>query len=265
MRPVILVDFRDGSRELLDLIDPSRCDKADLSFDVDGSGRLVPCGDAMVIGNGPANSTISVGVELKSIHDALSSISTGRLGGTQIPRMLKVYDVIFLLIFGICRPGPDNFLQVRKGKEWKKFRLGRRPVPWSYFEGFLLTAQIQATMCSKPVFVKQVYNLYEASVWLTILDHWLEKPWDKHRGLAVFDKSREMAAVPDADPVEVQMARTAASFPAIDFVKGWAAAKHFESVEQMVQSTMKGWTGVRGIGPTIAKSTYEAIHRKRGQ
>lgn len=265
---MILIDYRSGSADLLDFIDPALCTKTDLSFDVDGSGKPVPCGDAMLTGNGPNNSVLTVGVELKSVSDALQSISVGRLGGTQIPRMLKIYDVIFLLIFGVCRPGPDNYLQVRYSKggktRWKKYNIGRRPVPWSYFEGFLLTAQLQATLCKKPLFVKQVENLHEAAIWLTILDHWLDKPWNKHRGLEVFDKSRELSAPPDADPVEVQMAKTAASFPAIDWVKGWNCARHFESVEEMMEATVKGWMEVKGIGPTIAKSTHDTIRRIKG-
>lgn len=262
---MVLIDRRSGSADLADIACmDGRCDLVTLDFDVDGSGKLVACGDAMLVGNGPSGGSLSIGVELKSVSDILASVSTGRLGGTQIPRMLKVYDCVWLLIFGVCRPGPSNFLQTRKGKLWKNYRIGKRPVPWSYLEGFLLTAQLTATFSRKPLFVKWVYDLREAAAWLVVLDHWLEKPWDKHRGLSVFDKSREVAPPPDADPVEVQIARQAAQLPGIDWVKGWSAARHFDSVADMLAASASEWQQIRGIGPVIASTAHDIIHRKKG-
>lgn len=260
---MVLIDYRDGSKELADFACmEGRHAVVDLSFEVDG--KEVPCGDVMLTGHGPENSSLSIGVEVKSVYDILSSVSTGRLGGTQIPRMLKVYDCVWLLIYGSCRPGPSNYLQMRKGKSWKNYHIGKRPVPWSYLEGFILTAQLTATFSRKPLFVKWAFDMREAAIWLTILDHWLEKPWDKHRGLSVFDKSRELSAPPDADPVEAQIARTAASLPAIDWVRGWSVARHFESVADMIAASEAQWKEINGIGPVIAKSARNAIHRKKG-
>lgn len=258
---MILIDNRAGSRDLADMpILEGFCDLVQLDFDVDG--KQVPCGDVMLTGNGPTG-TISVGVELKQLSDALSSISTGRLGATQIPRMLRVFDVVFILTYGNYRVGPNNYLQVRRGHSWQQYKLGRRPVPWSYFEGFLLSAQIQASLLSKPLFHKHVYDINEAAHWIRVLDAWLEKPWAKHRALAVFDKSREMSPLPNADPVEEQIARTAASLPAIDWVRGWNVAREFESVEEMMDASIKRWRSIKGIGPVIAQSAYDAIRRKK--
>jgi ERCC4-type nuclease len=258
---MILIDSRDGSRDLADMpCMDGHCQLTSLDFEVDG--KIVPCGDAMLTGNGPGDSIISIGVEVKSLSDLLTSITTGRIGGTQMPRMIKcgVYDYYFLLYYGLHRSGPDNNLQVRnRKKQWKQFKFGRRPVPYSYLEGFLLTAQFLS-----PFMVKQVYDFNDAAIWLRLLDHWREKPWDKHRGLSVFAKSRELSAPPNADPVEEQMARTAASFPAIDWVKGHAAAKHFDSVEEMLAADVEDWQEVRGIGPVIAQSVVRAIRRKKG-
>jgi len=227
---------------------------------LDGRCQLVTLdsADVMLTGCGPDSSVITVGVEVKSLSDLLSSISTGRLGATQIPRMLAAYDYSFLLYYGVHRSGPDNNLQVRRGKLWKQYKLGRRPVPYSYLEGFLLTAQMLT-----PLRVKQVYDLNEAATWLAVMDHWLEKPWDKHRGLQVFDKSGETAAPPDADPVEAIMAKVASGLPAIDYVRGWAAAKHFESVAEMIEAGVEEWREIKGIGPTIAKSAVSAIRRRK--
>jgi ERCC4-type nuclease len=232
-----------------------------LEFEIDG--RIVACGDVMLTGHGPGGKTLRVGVELKKMSDALTSISTGRLGGTQIPRMLRVYDVVFILTYGQYRVGAHNYLEVRRRDGWQQYRIGTRAVPWSYFEGFLLSAQIQASLLSKPLFHKHVYDINEAAHWLRVLDSWLEKPWDKHRARAVFDKSREMSALPNADPVETQIARTAASLPAFDWVRGHAIAKHFDSIEEMMGASIKRWQEIKGVGPVLAKAAYTAIRRRK--
>ncbi len=264
---MILIDERDGSSDLFDMpaleghYSPARLD-----FEVDG--KMVPCGDAMLTGHGPQGGTISVGVECKKLPDLLSSIANGRLGGTQIPRMLKVFDVIFVLYYGVYRIGPDNHLQVQRfkhgRKQWQSYRIGRRPVPWSYLEGFILSAQLKAVLdAGKPLIFKHVYDEHEAACWLRVLDGWLEKPWEKHRGLAVFDRSRELSAPPDADPVEAQIAKTAASLPAIDWVRGWEVARHFESVGEMITASVIEWQKVKGIGPVVSKSAHSAIWRRK--
>lgn len=247
---MILIDDRDGSRPLADL--PP----------LDGYCELtrLDWGDACLSGHGPDGSTISVGVEVKSIHDLLSSISTGRLGGTQIPRMLDTYDHSFLLYYGIYRPDPiTNLLQVRRGKSWKRFRIGRRDVPYSYLEGFLLTVEMFT-----PVRVRHLYDVHEVACWLRVMDHWLEKPWEKHNALKVFDKSRAVSSLPGIDPVEEQIARTAASLPAVDWVRGHKIAKAFDSIADLMDASKEELMQISGIGPVIASSVVQAIRRRKG-
>lgn len=262
---MILIDDRDGSSKLLDLpVLEGYAQATRLDFEVDG--RVVPCGDVMMSGHGPDNSTITIGVEVKSIDDLLTSISNGRLGGTQIPRMCKAlnrgrpaYDRLFLLYYGQYRPGPGHALQVRRHGKWKTFRVGSRAVPWSYLEGFLISAQMLT-----PFKVIHVYDEHEAGCWLRTMAHWLEKPWDKHKAMSVFDRSRELSAPPDADPVEEQIAKTAASLPAIDYIRGWNIARHYDSVEEFINTDKSTLMQVRGIGPVIAKAAVTAIRRRKG-
>lgn len=245
---MILIDDRDGSRELL--LCPVMQGHAVL-------GRL-DFGDAMLTGHGPDGGTITVGVEVKSVSDLLTSISTGRLGGHQIPGMLRTYDRCWLLVYGQARPDSDRYLEYRKGKGWRKYRVGKRYVPWSYLEGFLLTASMVGG-----VHIKWVNTRDEAAAWLVILAHWLDKPWDKHHGLSVFYDGNAQAIIPGRDPGEEQVARTAASLPAIGWERAWAAARHFGSIKAMALADEKEWTKVKGIGPVIAHSVVEAIRRKK--
>ena len=261
----MLIDERSGSCEFLDLAAlAGRCEPCRLDFEVDG--KVVPCGDVMITGNGPDGGSLSIGIEVKSITDALTSISTGRLGATQLPRMIKcgAYDHVVLLIYGGYRPGPPpsfplQIMRRRKGKiGWMTYRVGKNPVPWSYLEGWQLTAWLKAG-----VVTKHVWEMGDAAAWLGTLDRWAEKRWDAHKALSVFDRSRELSAPPDADPVESQIAKTAASLPGVDWVRGWAAARYFDSVAQMMDAGVQEWMEIRGVGPVIAQSAVEIIRRRK--
>lgn len=249
---MIIVDTSDGSKDLLDCPD---------LFDVAVPGRL-DSADVMLTGHGPNGSEISVGVELKKVNDLVSSISTGRLGGEQIPKMLQTYDYSWLLVYGdYFVDEQTNVMQVQRRGRWQNFRLGRqRHLPWSYIEGFLLTLQMQTG-----VRVKHVHTITEAAKWLVIVDKWLEKRWDQHKALKVFNRSGEMPFV-GADPVEEAMARVAACLPAVGWERGWAAARVFDSIWEMMSASKDQWQEVPGVGKVIARSVVEAImRRKSGQ
>lgn len=246
---MVIVDKRDGSRGLAycaALLD--HCQLDTLEF-----------GDVMLTGHGPdPEKSITIGVEVKSVHDLLQSISTGRLAGHQIPGMVKSYDHCWLLIYGNARPGADNYLEVNRQGRWQHFRLGRNPVPWSYLEGFLLTAQLFS-----PIRIKWVYNEDEAAKWISVFDRWLSKKWDQHKGLQVFNESQAQAAPPGADPVEAQIAKIAAQLPGVGWTRAWGAARHFDSIEQMMEASMLEWQEIDKIGPVLAKSIRQTIRRKK--
>jgi ERCC4-type nuclease len=245
---MVIIDDRAGSIELLDC--PVLKDIAIL-------GHL-DFGDVMLTGHGPDNSTITVGIELKKIPDLVSSISTGRLGGHQLPGMARSYDYIWLLTYGQYRISKTNLLQTKRKTSWKTFKWGVKEVPWAYFEGTLLTYDFIGGMRHK-----HLSDINEAAAWITVMDRWLNKPWDKHKGLNVFDKSRESAAIPNMNPVEEQMARVAAQLPAVGWERGWNAAKFFNSVEEMMNASHEEWRKVAGFGKVVADAVWQSIRRKK--
>lgn len=245
---MVIIDDRDGSRSLA--YDPSLADNCQL-------GQL-EFGDVMLTGHGPEESSVSVGVEYKSVHDLLSSIDTGRLAGHQIPGMLKSYDHSWLLVYGNARPNKDNYLEVNKRGRWTTVRLGRGMVKWSYLEGWLITMQMFS-----PVRLKWVSSEQEAAKWIAVMDHWLGKKWDQHKALKVFNTSGAQAAPIGSDPTEAVMAKVAASIPGIGWTRGWKAAKHFESVLQMMNAPVEEWAEIDKFGPVLSKSVRDTIRRRK--
>lgn len=242
----MLVDRRDGSRELHYKIPDSKLDT--LEF-----------GDVALSGHGPdPDKPLTIGVEVKSVHDLLQSIGTGRLAGHQIPGLVRSYDHSWLLIYGAVRAGKDNYLEINRHGRWQHFHLGRNPVPYSYLEGFLLTAQLFS-----PIRIKWVYDEDEAAKWISVFDRWLSKKWDKHKALQVFNESQAIAVPIGADPVEAQMAKIAAQLPGVGWTRAWGAARQFESVDEMMNASIPEWEKIDKIGPVLAKSIRTAIKRKK--
>lgn len=253
----LYIDDRDGSRDLMKHFDPTIADLCRLDF-----------GDAMIVGNGPLG-PVTVGVEVKSISDLLQSANTGRLGGHQmvgnagydtagipIEGLLGTYDVPYLLYFGSYRPGDDGKLEVRRGKEWKHFRLGLHSVPYIYLESFLM--DVSAT----GVRLQHVYDAREAAIWLMCLHRWWSKQWLDHKGLKQFDGSKDGSLLPGLDQATELKARIAQQLPGIGFDRAVSAAIHFDTAVDMVNAEWQEWATIPKIGKVIAKSVWEALRRK---
>ena len=114
---MITVDSRTGSIELLPLFPKNTAKPGYLAF-----------ADFAFTGRGYANGLpLLIGVERKTTTDLLSSMTTGRLSGYQIPGLLNSYNAVYLIIEGIFRPNPNSKIleHYRKGK-WVSIKLGNR-------------------------------------------------------------------------------------------------------------------------------------------
>lgn len=222
-----------------------------------------------------------IGVEVKHITDLVSSLDAGRLQGKQIPDMVRDYDVRWLLYYGSYRQSAkDGSLQVKKiGKgevRWESVKLGNRIAPYGYHGAFL----VSPSFTEIPEFrSERVYDMAEAAAWIGVLYRTWQKPYDKHKSMRTFDRSRELtqaafqrialgqAADSRVTPLpgvglderEFQCATTANTFPAVGFERAVAVGKHFKSVRAMVNAGPEEWAKVDGIGPVIARKVEEAI------
>lgn len=241
-----------------------------------GTGRQLATlnsGDVCILGHGPGGSTISIGVELKSIADILSSFDTGRLQATQIPKMNEDYDVRWLLIYGAYRirlaDGALEYLHrekdARTGKLtgrrwWQVYARGknRKPVMYAYLKAALMeTTELGFSY-------DHVQDVEEAVAWLGILHAWWTKPHHQHKLMHRTDESRKLALSPamaNKDPRWMRRVEVAKRLlkSGIGYDKAMAAADTFGSVIEMVTATTERWMMVPGIGKTLAKAVVEAV------
>lgn len=279
----ILIDSREGSRDLI----------THPPLNTLGTLCQLDSADACFTGNSRSGTSIT-GIELKRITDLISSRQCGRLQGLegQAPRMLADYDECWLLTYGTYRCGDNGDLEFpRRGANgkltWKPYTFGgsrSSPVPYSYIESTFIS------LTDIGFRVKHVYDIDQAAKWIASLHAKRTKPWPeqcrmfrslneaaelneaayrrKLVGIEVVegDNGLQIATLPDSiDPVEYQIARTAASLPGIRYERSMAVARHFNSIEDMLLATADEWQKVPGIGKVIAASTTATIKRRKGR
>lgn len=243
---MILVDRRIGSEEVLPLIQ-----KRDRAIPVELSD--LPFGDFCFEGQGP-NGHSMVGIERKRVKDMMNSIRSGRFSGHQLPGMLQFYQFQYLIIEGIFRPNPLNgMLEEWHGRGgWNPVCLGSIQFMYREIDQFLNTIERKT-----PVRVHRVSTPAETAFQVVDLyKWWTDKSWEAHRAHQAFQEDNHVEIFKPS-----MVRQVAALLPGIDWVISKAVDEHFHgSMTAMLQATPDEWQGIKGIGPTKARSAVEALH-----
>src|SRR5262245_22382982 len=137
MRFPIRVDDRVGSCDLEPLlkarglpVELTRLDYADVCW----------------MGNGPEGPVL-VGVELKTIGDLLSCITSQRFTGHQLPGLQDTYSVSYLLVEGLWKCGKSGELLVHRHGGWSEVGWGKKKWSYSEVEHWLSSVEQQGGVC----------------------------------------------------------------------------------------------------------------------
>jgi len=236
---MIMVDRRIGSGDLVNYLPKSSAALDTLKF-----------GDAAFIGYGPKHTPVRVGIEIKALGDACSSIRSGRFAGHQLPGLLTDYDKIYVIVEGQFRIGPEGQLQTPRHGSWRTAQFGYDA--WMYNE---LDNWMNTISAVSGIMIKRTMNRKEsAAVILNLYKWWTVKGFEKHRSHVGFDTSgRPTLCKPGL------VRRVAAQFPGIGWEKSAAVAKHFKTVHDMVHSKPEDWQQIKGIGKVIATRTVASL------
>lgn len=135
----LLIDSRAGSNKLYEKFDPSEAELTTLEF-----------GDIAFLGEGPDNSPWYIGIEHKKLDDVVACIKSGRFTGTQLPGMMRIFDLCFLLVEGIPKSDDQGQLVSYKGRN-VTYRMG---LPYQAYDNFLTSVAVFSALAGKPCIVK---------------------------------------------------------------------------------------------------------------
>ena len=241
---MILVDDRTGGEDLM-------------KFFTYQDAHLVrqPYGDVAFLGNGPDNELVPVGIEVKTVSDALNSLTDGRFAGHQLPGLIENYECIYLVIEGVVKMDKWGVMCVPRRGGLKPIEKAGRPFMWKDFQRWLITMELQGG-----VKVRLTNSRRETGYFiLALYTWWHNKEWDEHKSLLVFDKSHRPPLLMD-HPLVVRVAK---EFWKVGWKKAEAVGKHFPTVLEMCLADADEWEGIEGIGKKIANKVVEEIREKQ--
>lgn len=232
----ILVDDRIGSNHLAAKLSPSQIERleyGDCCF-TGASGQLI-------------------GIELKRINDCVSSLLSGRFADGQLPGMIEMYDVRYLIVEGYYRCDPEHgLIQGYRGGGWQDIISGRQRLTWQALDSWLTSIEVLGG-----VRIRRTTNEAETVRTIQSLYHWWQK--DEHRSLKVFNTAADAAAVERPGLLR----RMAAQLPMIGWQRSADVAKKFSNVRNMALAELDDWTDIDGIGPGIAAKVWGAINGQK--
>lgn len=256
-KPVhILIDPREGSKKFIKLFEEDERDIVRL----DG-------GDFAFTGNGPDDTTWLFGIEHKQISDLVACIQNNRFLGTQLPEMVKLYDVMFLVVEGYYKADPHTGRLVQSFGKGNGYSYG---ISFSAFDNYLTAVGTYSSLMGKPCIVKRTANIRESEQVIRDAYHYFQKPWDEHKIFGRPDFTKLQSISEDLEILRVEPGSE--NYPtkilrqSLLQIKGFSwriaglATDQFGTLEKALQATRKDWEQVDGVGRTLAERAYHALH-----
>lgn len=205
-------------------------------------------GDISFCGRGP-KSVITVGVELKSISDLISSIRTGRLAAHQIPGLLEHFDLQWIVVEGAWKVSASGAIEVLRGKKWSKQVAGKKPVMYREITSWMASVSAQTG-----IHFWRTLSRTETAHWISNVYWCLQKRWEEHKSLKVFNLAGKPVLLPEVS----KTAEVAHVVDGIGWDKALRMAQHFGSIRSLVNADEKALMGIDGIGKTLARRVVES-------
>jgi ERCC4-type nuclease len=213
-------------------------------------------GDYAIAGNGPDNTTVMVGVELKRSSDILNSLRSNRLTGHQIPGMVEMYEGrAWLLTEGIWREGRNGDWEVYQGS-WQTFSAGSKTVQMADIEKWILSTVTFGGLMYWHTAVQS-----DTARFIANLDAmWCEKAYEDHKTYDVIYRKPPDRVSFTAPSDFVQM---------VSVIKkvGWEKAKALEERfdgdwERLMAASAQDLQECPGVGETIADNILKTLHKR---
>ena len=240
----ILVDDREGSKDLVPLLKKRRLPVKATRLDF---------GDVAWEGHGPKGGC-KVGIEYKTVRDVLSSMTSGRYAGHQLPGMIRQYDYVYLLVWGMVREDYESGLLQEYGKfdKWWDVTVGQTRFMYQQYAAYLDTMQTKVG-----VKVIRVNREHEAAAEIhSLYRWWTSKKWEQHGS----DKVLYTPPPPSALFMKPTLVRKwATALDGIGWEKSLGVEQKFKTALDLALADPREWMEVPGIGKGLAEKAVRLI------
>ena len=224
---------------------------------VESDAMVLPSGDFLLLGNGP-DGLIKVGVELKTVHDFVTSMLSGHLVD-QLERMHHDGCArLYVIVEGFYRARrPDGLLEVPAGRRWRPINAGPRPIYWDDVEKFITTLEEAGVRVRKTRTTTETAR----TIGRVLFGFWA-KDYDDHKSLDIV-YSPPALSFSNEDEATRRIRRVLVALKAgVGVGRSKAVAKAFKSVYGLATADAKAWEGIDGIGRGIAAQVVKAVREE---
>lgn len=216
--------------------------------------------DVQVIGRGPEERPVLIGVEIKEIGDAIRCMTDGRFVAHQLPGLHKQYELVYFLIQGLTTGDENGELQVFKRGHWGPLSFGHRPWRYDTFASWLISQENRSG-----VRLVQTADRRATALWLRALwANWNLQAWEEHKShVGMHWKPMNASGAVDLtvdldEQMKTRMHVAASLKKGIGYEKAKAAAEHFASPRAIVNATETEWKQIAGFGAKLAAGMVAA-------
>lgn len=203
-------------------------------------------GDAAFTGRGPNERPVPVGIEIKTLPDLLSSLTSGRLMGHQLPGLLANYEYVWLVVQGNIRVAGDGELFHQRSRRWYPVRLGGRVLMWRDLSGLMTTLEVKAG-----VHVRHTSWPRDTALTIAGLHRWwTSKSYAQHRSHLMFHNPPDVSIELSKPPMPVRVAKELAD--GIGWERAHALGKAYPEAWKVVADE-KLLRKIPGVGKVLAK------------
>jgi ERCC4-type nuclease len=163
---VIYVDSRVGSKDLLAPLQ---------ALGLEAELTTLEFGDVCFEGKGLKGSLIEIGIELKTLGDAINSLRSGRLSGHQLPGLRNTYTYAWLILEGQWRQNEFGQMTTYQGRRGWTVLPGKMSA--SEFEKQILTLELCGGLIAR-----YTNSRVDTVRFIAALYRWFsDKAMDQHR------------------------------------------------------------------------------------
>ena len=223
--------------------------------------------DVEFLGSTPLGPLTPIGIEHKSAvtGDIFTSMTDGRLNGTQMQTMVSHYPYVrYLIIEGNLRRSKDGILEIFKFDrgslkyDWQP-AYSRNGAGWTYdeFENRIESIIDAFSEPNSPghTVVKRTYDINESAAYIVGRYHYWQKPYEQHSSARQWDRSKRL--IGEAERAEHPLMGGGKRTKDIELVRLWAndidgigltksyyVARHFRTPIALALATEDEWLSV---------------------